>query len=634
MSRVRRVVAAASGASASQALRTAVHAARCCSRSPCCAAAGRRAQVTVDLHALDQLGPAEAEAARPAPPTARSARHRGEAAPSRPAQALAGRSAGRQRLPPSAPPPPPSRAARPPRATARRGACPADRRRPPPAVAEPPRRDAARRRQRAVRRRRRRRGGADRHGRRARHVRRRPDGPQPGRPKRPCTTSRTTAPQTESDSFNVMAYAAGTPEDPSTPRRLSLSRALAVRRVLMADGVASARIYRARARAARRWRRRPRRTASTSRSAPTRRRTAGAAAVTRPTHLPDPHGWSSWSPVAVVAGAAVAACCSTAFGNNPLLEQPDPAGAAARHRLEPAPGAAPRRPRSPGSRPASTRAARLAALPPPRLLAPMASMLAVARIARSRDGERPLHALRARRCAACSTASPRRLDESRELSRYMTGLLIFLGLLGTFWGLLLTVGAVSRRDRRHVGRLGRPQRAVRAAEVRPGPAAARAWAPRSPPRMFGLAGALVLGFLDLTAGQAQNRFFNELEEWLAGLTRLSSGALGRGRGLGAGLRPGAAGADRREHGGPAAHPGTRRGRPRAGQPGGAGADRAHRDAVGHDAHQPAAHAAHRRDAGGARPGAAAAGRAAARPGLRRRRRARICATSSSICSAC
>jgi hypothetical protein len=44
--------------------------------------------------------------------------------------------------------------------------------------------------------------------------------------------------------------------------------------------------------------------------------------------------------------------------------------------------------------------------------------------------------------------------------------------------------------------------------------------------MFGLAGALVLGFLDLTAGQAQNRFFNELEEWLAGLTRLSSGALG------------------------------------------------------------------------------------------------------------
>jgi hypothetical protein len=44
--------------------------------------------------------------------------------------------------------------------------------------------------------------------------------------------------------------------------------------------------------------------------------------------------------------------------------------------------------------------------------------------------------------------------------------------------------------------------------------------------MFGLSGALILGFLDLTAGQAMNRFFNELEEWLAGLTRLSTGALG------------------------------------------------------------------------------------------------------------
>jgi hypothetical protein len=48
--------------------------------------------------------------------------------------------------------------------------------------------------------------------------------------------------------------------------------------------------------------------------------------------------------------------------------------------------------------------------------------------------------------------------------------------------------------------------------------------------MYGLAGALVLGFLDLTAGQAQNRFFNELEEWLAGLTRLSSGVLAEGEG--------------------------------------------------------------------------------------------------------
>ena len=166
---------------------------------------------------------------------------------------------------------------------------------------------------------------------------------------------------------------------------------------------------------------------------------------------------------------------------------------------------------------------RLAALPPPRLLAPMASMLA-ARQAKSRDGQdRFTLSAPAMRSLLDGLAS--RLDESRELSRYMTGLLIFLGLLGTFWGLLLTVGAVSDViggmsvgsgdlnalfDQLKSG-LGKPLRGMGTAFSS---------------SMFGLAGALVLGFLDLTAGQAQNRFFNELEEWLAGLTRLSSGALG------------------------------------------------------------------------------------------------------------
>ncbi|GAC1347035.1 MAG: hypothetical protein NVSMB18_30840 [Acetobacteraceae bacterium] len=166
---------------------------------------------------------------------------------------------------------------------------------------------------------------------------------------------------------------------------------------------------------------------------------------------------------------------------------------------------------------------RLAALPSPRLLAPMASMLAT-RQAKSRDGQdRFTLSAPAMRSLLDSLAS--RLDESRELSRYMTGLLIFLGLLGTFWGLLLTVGAVSDViggmsvgsgdlnalfEQLKTG-LGRPLKGMGTAFSS---------------SMFGLAGALVLGFLDLTAGQAQNRFFNELEEWLAGLTRLSSGALG------------------------------------------------------------------------------------------------------------
>ncbi len=167
--------------------------------------------------------------------------------------------------------------------------------------------------------------------------------------------------------------------------------------------------------------------------------------------------------------------------------------------------------------------AQLAALPAPRLLAPMASMLAV-RQAKGRDGQ-DRFTISAPAMRSLLDGLSSRLDEGRELSRYMTGLLIFLGLLGTFWGLLLTVGAVSDViagmsvgsgdlnalfDQLKSG-LGRPLKGMGTAFSS---------------SMFGLAGALVLGFLDLTAGQAQNRFFNELEEWLAGLTRLSSGALG------------------------------------------------------------------------------------------------------------
>lgn len=165
----------------------------------------------------------------------------------------------------------------------------------------------------------------------------------------------------------------------------------------------------------------------------------------------------------------------------------------------------------------------LAALPPPRLLAPMASMLA-ARQARGRDGQ-DRFTLSAPAMRSLLDGLDSRLAEGRELSRYMTGLLIFLGLLGTFWGLLLTVASVSDViSGMSVGSgdlnalfeqlksgLGRPLRGMGTAFSS---------------SMFGLAGALVLGFLDLTAGQAQNRFYNELEEWLAGLTRLSSGALG------------------------------------------------------------------------------------------------------------
>jgi len=166
---------------------------------------------------------------------------------------------------------------------------------------------------------------------------------------------------------------------------------------------------------------------------------------------------------------------------------------------------------------------RLGSAPTARLLAPMARMLRP----RQDDSEWP-----AQRRMTLSASSMRglldslasRLDESRELSRYMTGLLIFLGLLGTFWGLLRTIGAVS--DVIGSMSVGAGDVNVLFEQLKSGlmkPLGGMSTAFSA--SMFGLSGALVLGFLDLTAGQAQNRFFNELEEWLAGLTRLSSGAL-------------------------------------------------------------------------------------------------------------
>jgi hypothetical protein len=170
---------------------------------------------------------------------------------------------------------------------------------------------------------------------------------------------------------------------------------------------------------------------------------------------------------------------------------------------------------------------RLSTLPPPKLLAPMASMLA------SRDtqnrGEPSRFTLSTSAMRSLLDGIASRLDESRELSRYMTGLLIFLGLLGTFWGLLKTIGAVSDvigSMSVGSGDMNALFEQLKANLAKPLAGMGTAFSAS----MFGLSGALVLGFLDLTAGQAQNRFFNELEEWLAGLTRLSSGVLAEGEG--------------------------------------------------------------------------------------------------------
>ena len=108
-----------------------------------------------------------------------------------------------------------------------------------------------------------------------------------------------------------------------------------------------------------------------------------------------------------------------------------------------------------------------------------------------------------------------RLDEAREIGRYLTGLLVFLGLLGTFWGLLETVGSISNVIS-SLGGGGSQDTGVLFEELKSGLSGPLAGMGTSfSASLFGLAGSLVLGFLDLQAGQAQNRFHNELEDWLA-----------------------------------------------------------------------------------------------------------------------
>jgi hypothetical protein len=117
-----------------------------------------------------------------------------------------------------------------------------------------------------------------------------------------------------------------------------------------------------------------------------------------------------------------------------------------------------------------------------------------------------------------------RLDESRDLSRYNIGLLIFLGLLGTFWGLLETVGSIKNVIENlsvSSGDISGTFNNLKSGLSAPLSGMGTAFSSS----LFGLAGSLVLGFLDLQAGQSQNRFYNDLEEWLSSLTRLSSGAL-------------------------------------------------------------------------------------------------------------
>ena len=156
----------------------------------------------------------------------------------------------------------------------------------------------------------------------------------------------------------------------------------------------------------------------------------------------------------------------------------------------------------------------------PKLLAPMAAILGGERTGRMTISQQTMRHL------LDSIAT--RLDEARDISRYMTGLLVFLGLLGTFWGLIETVGSVGKViDGLKVG----GDAGALFDTLKEGLAAPLGGMGISfSSSLFGLAGSLILGFLDLQSSQAQNRFYTDLEDWLASTVREYSGESAAGGG--------------------------------------------------------------------------------------------------------
>jgi hypothetical protein len=152
----------------------------------------------------------------------------------------------------------------------------------------------------------------------------------------------------------------------------------------------------------------------------------------------------------------------------------------------------------------------------PVLLAPMATML------RDRTGHLSLSTTSMR---SIMDSIGGRLDESRDTGRYLVGLLVFLGLLGTFWGLLETIQSVGRAINTLDTKASDSVMVFE--ELKSGLSAPlKGMGTAFSASLLGLAGSLVLGFLDLQASHAQNRFYNELEEWLSSITELTPAGSG------------------------------------------------------------------------------------------------------------
>lgn len=151
----------------------------------------------------------------------------------------------------------------------------------------------------------------------------------------------------------------------------------------------------------------------------------------------------------------------------------------------------------------------------PRLLAPLAALL-------RKRGARMQLGVSSTRSVLDSVAT--RIDEARDITRYIVNLLIFLGLLGTFYGLATTVPAVVDTIRSLAPQEGDSGVAVFERLMTGLEAQLGGMGVAFASSLLGLAGSLVVGLLELFAGHGQNRFYRELEEWLSSITRIGYSA--------------------------------------------------------------------------------------------------------------
>ncbi len=156
---------------------------------------------------------------------------------------------------------------------------------------------------------------------------------------------------------------------------------------------------------------------------------------------------------------------------------------------------------------------------PPRLLAPLAALL------RSRSARMSISASSSR---SIQESVVQRIDEARDITRYLINLLVFLGLLGTFWGLATTVPAVVETIRSLAPQEGESGLDVFGKLMGGLESQLGGMGTAFSSSLLGLAGSLVLGLLELFAGHGQNRFIRELEEWLSSITRLGYAGDGDG----------------------------------------------------------------------------------------------------------